>query len=716
MSDISTQYKSGELILHKVGRHHFAFLKAYLEGLDLRQLAARYLETVDDDATDMRVIKSTLGWIRGELRLVAMRNGKAAHGRAIMIDPELLVVQPNRLPSLDAFREEYDPDEALSEKELIEAFQEQYGQTGSSRKTERNIRLRRKQADALFWLQEMAITDPNPLDSVAAWLKPIYARKLMAVQINTLNDLILQISRHGYRWFRNIPGLGEKSASRINRWLSINRQALQCSIDSLKLKKESQYDIAELRANRPQELGVVPLEYFDLPRELDGSHGSNRGLNNKSGAHNDYSAIHLWLSNFPPESNTYISYRSQAERFLLWAVLERGKALSSLDTADCIAYRDFLWDLGRRSPESWAQIYRLPEQVWLGKRKCQRWSPDWRPFEALKTPKPPKTVAKSARAQWIAEHTVRDGVLKPSSQKLAQTILSSMCEWLSRRRYLDYNPWDGVRARASQSSPIAAHHSFSRAQWTFLLDYLENRPRDGHYLRLKCLLITAYLTGLRLSELVAMLRGDFQFRQDQQGGHQGWLVTVVGKGQKPRLVPVPSPAMAVIDSYLQSRGYASWQQVPPEVPLLGHLTETRPHLQKLNQIDQKIRQHHVLGKARVYRSLKKFFAEAADQYQLISEEGAAHIRAASTHWLRHTAGTHAVENGVPMQVVQSNFGHSSINTTAIYTKPEILQRICAMENFAQAMSHDRHAQHPDAAPRTAEESSTVTGPAQDENR
>jgi site-specific recombinase XerD len=39
---------------------------------------------------------------------------------------------------------------------------------------------------------------------------------------------------------------------------------------------------------------------------------------------------------------------------------------------------------------------------------------------------------------------------------------------------------------------------------------------------------------------------------------------------------------------------------------------------------------------------------------------------ASTHWLRHTHGSHAVAGGVPLAIVRDNLGHSNIATTSIY--------------------------------------------------
>ncbi len=44
----------------KLGRHHLAFYRAWLQGIDLKEAADRYLET----GFDLRLAKRTLDWIR----------------------------------------------------------------------------------------------------------------------------------------------------------------------------------------------------------------------------------------------------------------------------------------------------------------------------------------------------------------------------------------------------------------------------------------------------------------------------------------------------------------------------------------------------------------------------------------------------------------------------------------------------------------------------
>jgi hypothetical protein len=60
------------------------------------------------------------------------------------------------------------------------------------------------------------------------------------------------------------------------------------------------------------------------------------------------------------------AYRKEAARLILWAIVERGRALSSLATEDAVAYRAFL-----RHP--------APRQRWIGPARPRN-SAEWRPF------------------------------------------------------------------------------------------------------------------------------------------------------------------------------------------------------------------------------------------------------------------------------------------------------------------------------------------------
>ena len=65
----------------KIGRHHFAFYRGWLQGLTLETLADQYLE----DGLDMRVVKTTLHWIRDTLSQSALRHGRKGYARLLRI-------------------------------------------------------------------------------------------------------------------------------------------------------------------------------------------------------------------------------------------------------------------------------------------------------------------------------------------------------------------------------------------------------------------------------------------------------------------------------------------------------------------------------------------------------------------------------------------------------------------------------------------------------
>ena len=79
----------------------------------------------------------------------------------------------------------------------------------------------------------------------------------------------------------------------------------------------------------------------------------------------------------------------------------------------------------------------------------------------------------------------------------------------------------------------------------------------------------------------------------------------------------------------------------------------------------------------------KFVGEAADS---IEGPGADRLRLATTHWLRHSHASHALQGRagrppVPIQIVQNNLGHASVGTTSGYLTTEREARMQAMEGF-----------------------------------
>jgi integrase/recombinase XerD len=147
-------------------------------------------------------------------------------------------------------------------------------------------------------------------------------------------------------------------------------------------------------------------------------------------------------------------------------------------------------------------------------------------------------------------------------------------------------------------------------------------------LRDRAMLEVLYATGLRVSELVGLSRGQVNLRQG--------LVQVVGKGNKERLVPLGDEAV-------------HW--------LLRYLSEARPDLITPGS--------EVLFPSRLGQQMtRQTFWHRVKRHALV----AGIDKPLSPHVLRHAFATHLVNHGADLRVVQMLLGHSDLSTTQIYTQ------------------------------------------------
>lgn len=621
----------------RLGLHHLAVFRGHLDGLDLATLGERYLDT----GADLPKAKATLRWIRDAL-IAAARKERPGLVKLLRIPLARIAAADVATPSLEDFQAEHDPQGYYDERELIEQFRRVYPVTDpvAARRARRNQRLRQRLREAVLWLEERVVQPPRPGDSVFAWIDEAVAARLAAGGVHTLADLLGRIRKKGRHWHRPLPQIGPVTARRLEQFLSERVLADGDGRQGSAVRQDRQDGL-------PAQTAIVPLERFAAPTALSGALGTNRSYSTKLAATDDRAAIEAWLASLGSRKHTVRSYRTQAERFLLWMIFERGKALSSATTEDCISYRDFMDALDGEQLWYW----HLPREKWIGARSTPRWSEDWRPFA---------------------------GALSPSSQKLAVTVLTAMCEWLMRQRYLETNPWDGVPPAHNVTARIRIDHALTLTQWQRVIATCEHLPPDEAYYRLRFTLLLAYGMGLRLSELVA---AKVAARTETPGrpnpglkparGTDNWDLEVVGKGNKPRAIPVPEAVMAAMADYFEHRGLgrdpAAW---PEHTPLITALGEGLQFVQS---------KRIVLSESALYRLLRRHFQRTAREMDSALDAG--HLISASTHWLRHTHATHALEAGAAIEEIQENLGHASPATTAIYSHTGRHRRKAAVERL-----------------------------------
>ncbi|WP_194726777.1 phage integrase family protein [Noviherbaspirillum malthae] len=249
-----------------------------------------------------------------------------------LLAPEKLAIDNDAaIPTLEEYREQHNPHEFYTEDELIALFTDEYGRTTGkqTRRLERNRRLRTKQLHALVQLEALVGADPKPTDGVDGWHIPVLAQRLRDAGIRTLSELVATINAEGYRWYSKVPRISEKAAAQITKWLTEPSVSGPLGISLHPYGVVKRRDLpGSIAASRLPETDIVPLEHFVLPAELNGAPDTNRGERPLLSARNDLDAINAWLATCKPASYTPRSYRKECERFLLWAILKKGKPVS----------------------------------------------------------------------------------------------------------------------------------------------------------------------------------------------------------------------------------------------------------------------------------------------------------------------------------------------------------------------------------------------------
>jgi len=147
--------------------------------------------------------------------------------------------------------------------------------------------------------------------------------------------------------------------------------------------------------------------------------------------------------------------------------------------------------------------------------------------------------------------------------------------------------------------------------------------------RNRAMLETLYSCGLRVSELVGLRVSRLYFGDG--------FVSVIGKGDKERLVPIGKSAIKHINIYQE------------EIRVHVNIKDGEEDILFLN------RRGAGLTRVMVFNIVKDLAARAGIRKSI------------SPHTFRHSFATHMVEAGADLRAVQEMLGHESITTTEIYT-------------------------------------------------
>jgi site-specific recombinase XerD len=296
-------------------------------------------------------------------------------------------------------------------------------------------------------------------------------------------------------------------------------------------------------------------------------------------------------------------------RFLTWCREEPGKTLGQLNVADLNAYKEFL---------------KNPPPEWVSTTKWPRTDARYRPFT---------------------------GPLSDASRRQAMIAVKGLLGFAEQTGYLRRNPAALVRnVRAPTASRITRY--LTQGAIALALDTVARRPAGTPAAvkrreRDRFLLVAFAHTGARLNEIVGAAMGSIYTE-----GNGRWWLDVVGKGGKPRRLPVPPDMLDAFRAYRQAFDLLPQANRADRTPLV--LSSRSRGLARITD-------------EAAAEAIKAVFADAASVADTRGDaDTAATLRQASAHWLRHSMLTNHANNGVQLKTLQDTAGHANIATTAAY--------------------------------------------------
>ncbi|MDP2722860.1 MAG: site-specific tyrosine recombinase XerD [Bacteroidales bacterium] len=219
---------------------------------------------------------------------------------------------------------------------------------------------------------------------------------------------------------------------------------------------------------------------------------------------------------------------------------------------------------------------------------------------------------------------ISDMKLGPTSQARVISGIKSFFRYLMIERLVETDPTELIES-PQLGSKLPEYLTIEEIEK--LMAQIDLSSPQGE--RNKAIVETLYGCGLRVSELVNMHVSDLHLREG--------IITVTGKGDKQRLVPLGKMAEKQINIYLK---------------------QVRIHATPVKKAENILFLNNRGGKL----SRQMVFIMVKD---LVQKAGI--LKTISPHTFRHSYATHLVQAGANLRAVQQLLGHASITTTEIYT-------------------------------------------------
>lgn len=242
-------------------------------------------------------------------------------------------------------------------------------------------------------------------------------------------------------------------------------------------------------------------------------------------------------------------------------------------------------------------------------------------------------------------HLMDDKKLSAKTVGLHLSILSSFCKYLHKQGLLQTNPTRSIRRpktekllpvfyRSEAMSAYFEHSAFYGSRDALIAVQGKDGYKTFEAILRRLIIRILFCTGIRRSELIALTMGNVDMRRK--------LITVTGKGDKMREIPLEDSLIEEISLYLQSCKLMGLLEGETSTPLLR--TKTGDMLYP-NYVDRAVKRE--LGAEKDITTRK------------------------SPHVLRHTIATELLNEGAGLNSIKEMLGHSSLAATQVYTHNSI---------------------------------------------
>ncbi|MDO4161578.1 MAG: tyrosine recombinase [Pseudomonadota bacterium] len=215
----------------------------------------------------------------------------------------------------------------------------------------------------------------------------------------------------------------------------------------------------------------------------------------------------------------------------------------------------------------------------------------------------------------------------PKSLARKLSAIKDFCKFLYSEKIITDNPASAILT-PKQEKPLPKFLTVKEIRQ--LIDAAFAKT-DYRYQRIGVMIELIYATGLRVSELVGLPENAVNYNKQ--------LVTVCGKGNKERIIPIAARTLQTLQDYLPLR--QEFMKKNSQSPwLFPSLTSVSGHLTR----------------DAFFKDLKKLAVDCGIYPSRVSP-----------HVLRHSFATHLLNNEADLRSVQKMLGHKNIATTEIYT-------------------------------------------------